>query len=230
MLTDPDRRVNRSSSELQPDEHGAGGGNRNMRLVQRNSLTTMTLNPKRHTLPNNAASDDRTNTWVSSGCRPSTGWLNSATFSSLPHIKPSTSSATKCGIIGVPPHSLDGAQKSLAAHFKLNPMNQGQGVAVESYQMTGCPAVREISKPSLCRRRTPRNQDPWSNETIPSLTALSFMRRRRQCFSQRSESTSSLAKEIAGNSQAIFFTIFVFKMEVRSRGGYGENEISFKIC
>jgi hypothetical protein len=57
------------------------------------------------TRPSNAARDERTNTCVSSGCRFRTGWLNNATFSSLPHIRPSTSSATKCSIIGEHLHS-----------------------------------------------------------------------------------------------------------------------------
>jgi hypothetical protein len=41
--------------------------------------------------PNNAASDDRKSTRVSSGCLFSTGWLKNITFSSLCHIRPSTS-------------------------------------------------------------------------------------------------------------------------------------------
>src|SRR5215470_16594766 len=64
------------------------------------------------TRPSKAASDERTNMCVSSGCFFSAGWVNSATFNSLPHIRPSTSSATKCSIIGVPPSYLDAAQKA----------------------------------------------------------------------------------------------------------------------
>ena len=47
------------------------------------------------TCPNRAANDERTGMCTSSGCPLSVGWANAATFSSLPHIKPSTSTASR---------------------------------------------------------------------------------------------------------------------------------------